>query len=76
MMRGDGCGGKAVSITHVMRGFARGDVFKHDFEFREIAAQRDELRIDEHGFTVKQINIWRCHFAMHQQQQSFLLHGL
>ncbi len=50
-------------------------MLKHDFELGKVPAQRDELGVDEHSFTVKQVNLGRRDFAVHQQQQAFALHG-
>ena len=49
-------------------------MLKNDFEFREVAPQWDQLRVNEHGFAVKQVNVRRCHFTMNQQQHTRALH--
>ena len=51
-------------------------MLEHDFQFRKIAAQRDQLRINEDRLAVKQVNLGRGHFTMQQQQQARALHGL
>ena len=76
MMRSE-CGPyKPVGGHDVIGGVLGGDVFKHNFEFREITTQRDELGVDECRFTVKQIDVAAGHFAMHQQQHASFLYGL
>ena len=74
VMRGNGGGGETVSRARIVRRLTRGDVLHHDFEFREIAPQRDELGVDENGLAVEQVNIAGSHLAMHQQQQALSLH--
>jgi len=59
----------------VLRGLFRGDVLEHHLEFGEVAAQRDHLLVDEHGFAVEQVDVGRGHFTVHQQQQPGSLHG-
>ena len=73
---GDGGRGEAVRLGHVLGGLTGGDVLENNFQLGEIAAQRDELGVDKHGFAVKQINIGRGDFAVHQQQHARALHGL
>ena len=51
-------------------------MLKHDFQLRKIAAQRNQLGVNEHGLAVEQVDIGAGHLAMHQQQQARLLHGL
>jgi hypothetical protein len=67
---------KRSRVAHVKRRFLRGDVLQHDLQPREIAAQRDQLGVDEHGLAVEQVDVGRGHLAVHQQQQAFFLHGL
>jgi hypothetical protein len=38
MVGGDGSCGKAPCLRHILRGFAGGDVFEHNFQIGEIAA--------------------------------------
>ena len=64
-----------VASGHVISGFFRGDVFHHDFQAWEVTAQRDQMLLDEHGFSVKEVDVGRCDFAVHQQQHAFALHG-
>ena len=75
MMRGDGRCRESVCVAHIMRSLLGGDVLKNDFEFGEITAQRNQLGVNKHRFTVEQVNVRAGDFAMHQQQQASLLHG-
>ncbi len=72
---GDGGGGVAVGLGHVVGGVLGGDVLEDDLQLGKIAAQRDELLLDEDGLAVKQVDVAAGHFAMHQQQHAGLLHG-
>ena len=71
----DGGRREAVSVSDILRGFPGGDVLKDDFQLREIAAQRNQLLVNEHRFAVKQINIGAGDLTMDQQQQASLLHS-
>ena len=75
VVRGDGGGRESACALHILRGLARGDVLEDDFELGKIAAQRDQLLVDEHRFAVKQIDVGRSDFAVHQQEQPGTLHG-
>ena len=50
-------------------------MLEHNFEFGKIFAQRNELGVDEHGLSVKQVNVAAGDFAVHQQQHACFLHG-
>ena len=76
MVRCEGGAHKAVGGHHIVGGVFGGDVFEHNLEFRKITAQRNQLRLNEGGFAVKQIDVAAGHFAMHQQQHAHLLHRL
>ena len=76
MVRCEGGAHKAVGCHHIVGGVFGGDVFEHNFEFRKITAQRNQLRLNEGGFAVKQIDVAAGHFTMHQQQHAHLLHRL
>ena len=75
MVRRDGGAGEPVRFPHVLGGLTRGDVLKHNFQLGKVAAQWNQLGVDEHGFAVKQVNVRAGHLAMHQQQQARALHG-
>ena len=75
MVGGNGGCGEAVAVCHVLGGFPRSDVLKDDLELRKVFAQRDKLRVDKHGFAVKQVDIATGHLTVHQEQQAGLLHG-
>ena len=75
VVRGNGGADRPLGLGHVLRRFAGGDVLKHHFERREIAPQGDELGVDEHRLAVKQVDIGRGHFAVHQQWHAGFLHG-
>ena len=75
VVRGDGGGRVAVGLGHVVGGVFGGDVLEDDLQFREVAAQRDELLLDEDGLAVKQVDVAAGHFAVHQEQHARLLHG-
>ena len=75
VLGGEGGGGEVVGIAHVLGSFARGDVLKHNFQRGEVAAQRDELLVDEGGFAVEQIDVGAGDLTMHQQQHVGALHG-
>jgi hypothetical protein len=66
---------KAVGLAHVVRGLLGGDVLEDDFELGEIAAQRDELLLDEHRLAVEQVDVAAGDLAVHQQQHAGALHG-
>ena len=72
---GDGRAQVGVASGHVLSGFFCGDVFHHNFQARKVTAQRDQMLLNEHGFAVKQVDVGRCDFAVHQQQHAFALHG-
>ena len=57
VVRGDGGAQVRVARGHVLRGFLGGDVFHHDLQTREIAAQWHQLLLDEHRFAVKQVDV-------------------
>jgi hypothetical protein len=40
------------------------------FSSGKVAAQRDELLLDEHGLAVEQVDVAAGHFAVHQQQHA------
>ena len=67
---------KAIGGHDVVGRVFGGDVFKDNFEFRKITAQRYELGLNEGGFTVKQIDVAAGDFTVHQQQHACFLHGL
>ena len=50
-------------------------MLKHNFEFWKIAAQWNELRLNENCFAVKQINVAAGHFTVNQQEHAHFLHG-
>jgi hypothetical protein len=50
-------------------------VLEDDFQFGEIAAQRDELLLDEHGLAVEQVDVAAGDLAVHQKQHAGFLHG-
>ena len=50
-------------------------MLEDDFEFGEIAAQRDELLLDERGLAVEQVDVAAGDLAMHQKQHAGFLHG-
>ena len=50
-------------------------MLEDDLQFREVAAQRDELLLNEDGLAVKQVDVAAGHFAVHQEQHACLLHG-
>src|SRR2546427_3730825 len=41
-----------------------------DLEFGEVAAQRDQVLVDEGGLAVEQVDVAAGDFAVHQQQQA------
>src|SRR5258705_3266620 len=47
---------RSVGLGHVLGGFARGDVLEDDLEFGEVAAQRDQVLVDEGGLAVEQVD--------------------
>ena len=75
MLGRDGRAHETVGLGHVLRGFARGDVLEHDLEFGEIAAQRNQLLVDEGRLAVEQVDLAARDFTVHQQQQAGALHG-
>jgi hypothetical protein len=50
-------------------------VLHHDLQAGKVAAQRDQLLLDEHRLAVEQVDVGAGHLAVHQQQQAFALHG-
>ena len=66
----------STRLRHILRRLFCGDVLEHDFEFREITAQRNKLLLDEHRLAIKQINLAAGDLAMHEQQDAFALHRL
>ena len=66
---------KAVGRHDVVGSVFGGDVLKDNFELGKITAQRNELRLNEGRFTVKQIDVAAGHFSVHQQQHAYFLHG-
>ena len=75
VVRGDGGRRERACALHVLRCVSRGDVLKHDFQARKIAAQRDELLVNEHRLAVKQIHVAIGHLAVHQERHARALHG-
>ena len=57
VVRRDGGCGEAVCRLNIVRRFTRGDVFKNNFQFREITPQGNQLGVDEYGLPVKQVNV-------------------
>ena len=70
MVGGNGGCGKAPCLRHVLRSFAGGDVLENNFQLRKTASQRDEVLVDEHRFTVEEVDIGVCHLPMHQQRHA------
>ena len=57
MVGRDGGRGEVPSALHILRRFTGRDVFKHDFEFGEIAAQRNQLGVNKNRLPVKEVNV-------------------
>ena len=47
----------------------------HDLQLGEISAQWNQLRVDKGFLAVEDVDGRIGHFAMHQQQNAFALHG-
>ena len=75
VVRRDGGTQQLIALAHVLRGLARGDVLEHDLQAREIAAQGDEVAVNEDGLAVKEVDVGTGHLAMYQQQHAHFLHG-
>ena len=73
-MGGDGGSGEVTSALDILRCFTGRDVFKHDFEFGKITAQRNKLRVNKNRLSIKKINLTGRYFAVYQEQQSLALH--
>jgi hypothetical protein len=76
VVRGDGGGGEPAGVAHILRGLFRRHVFHDDLQLGEVAAQRNELLVDEDGFAVEQVDFGGGDLAVHQQQHASTLHGL
>lgn len=50
-------------------------MLEDDLEFGEVAAQRDQVLVNEGGLAVEQVDVAAGDLAVHQQQQAFALHG-
>ena len=76
MVGRDRGGSEFVRILNILRSLQRGDVFEHDLELGEVAAQRDQLGIDEYCLPVEQVDFRTGHLAMYQQWHRLTLHRL
>ena len=57
MVRGNRGARMRCTALHILRRLFGGDVLKHNFEFRKIFTQWDQLRINKHRFAVEQIDV-------------------
>mmetsp|Transcript_44194 Transcript_44194/g.84484 ORF Transcript_44194/g.84484 Transcript_44194/m.84484 type:complete len:219 (+) Transcript_44194:493-1149(+) len=65
--------GLALDVLHRVGG---GGVLEHHSERRQLSLQRRQLFLQEHFFAVKDVHVRVHHFAVHQQRQPELGHGL
>ena len=66
----------AAGSLDELHGVARGDVLEHHFKAWETLGDTAELLIDEVLFAIEDVNFRARHFAMDQQRQANLGHGL
>ena len=76
MLRSDGGGRMSSGLCHILRSFACGDVFQHDFQFWHLLPQRLQHTLDEDGLPIENVHIRTCDFAMNQQRHAIQLHRL
>ena len=73
--RDGGCQ-KCIPCGHIVGSLLGRHVLHDDLELREIFAQWLQLLLNKQRFAVKQIHARVGHLSMHQQHQTFALHGL
>ena len=76
MLRGNRCRDRTCRLAHIIHTIFRGEMLKHDFQFRKGATQRDHDAIDKKRFSIKHINGGIGYFAMHKQRHTDTLHRL
>ena len=76
VLRRERGGNPRIRFGHKLRCLFGGDVLKHSFEFGQAPLQRHKHALDEHGFAVKHIHRWVCHFAVQQERHIQTLHRL
>ncbi len=74
VMRGDRCAGVRMRGGVVCALF-RGDMFHHDLQFRQFAADRVEDAVDEDGLAVKDVDVGVGDLAVDTKGQANLGHG-
>ena len=75
MLRRDRRGNIRPGTFDELHRFARGDVFEHHFQLGQVANQRGQGALDEHGLAVENIDMGVGHFAMDQQRHPDLRHA-
>ena len=72
----DGCRHQWIAISHKLGGLLGGDVLQHHPQLGELAAQRDQMPLDEHRFSIKDVDVGIGDLAVDQQGHIDGLHPL
>ena len=70
----DGGSNRVAGCLHKSNGIGCSDMLKHDLEAGEIAHDLAQDAVDEHGLTVKDIDVGLGHFTMQQKRHANFFH--
>ena len=59
-----------------MGGLLGGDVLKHHAQLRELTAQRDQMPLNKHRLSIKDVDLWIGDLTVNQQGHINGLHPL
>ena len=76
MVGRDGCRHQRITIGHKLGSLLGGDVLKHHAQLGELAAQRDQMPLDEHRLSIKDVDVGIGDLTMNQQRHINGLHPL
>ncbi len=76
MLRRDCCGHIGAAGFNKRRRLCRRDMFKDDFEIRELRHQRHQTTLDKHRFAIKDIDARIGNFAVDEERHPDPLHCL